>query len=104
MEDRRTRRLFERQRRRAERLKMLAEGPPSPCISVCRINDHNGLCAGCFRSIDEIRDWMIMPPAERHKVLAELKQRRMGTPPAVAGGHGGDDRKRDDEEGGSDPS
>lgn len=89
MEDRRTRRLLDRERRRSERLKLLSEGPASPCISVCRINEQTGLCQGCFRSIDEIRDWIIMPPAERQKLLAELKQRRMGVPPAVSGSHGG---------------
>jgi predicted Fe-S protein YdhL (DUF1289 family) len=87
MEDRRTRRLLDRERRRAERFRLLADGPPSPCISVCRINEETGLCRGCFRSIDEIRDWIVMPPAERHRLLAELKQRRMAQAPATQGGH-----------------
>ena len=87
MEDPRTRRLLDRERRRAERLRQLAEGPPSPCIAVCRIDDKTGYCAGCFRSIDEIRDWIIMPPAERQKLLVELRQRRMAQPPADQGGH-----------------
>ena len=30
---------------------------PSPCISICRIDDSSGLCLGCFRSIGEIIDW-----------------------------------------------
>lgn len=90
VEDARTRRLLDRERRRAERLRQFAEGPPSPCISVCRINDATGRCYGCFRSIDEIRDWIIMPPAERQKLLVELKQRRMAQPPATQGGHATD--------------
>jgi len=87
MEDPRTRRLLERERRRAERLRQLAEGPPSPCIAVCRINPATNLCDGCFRTIDEIRDWIIMPPAERQKLLVELRQRRMSHAPATPGGH-----------------
>ena len=79
--------MLDRERRRAERLRQLAEGPPSPCIAVCRINDATRLCYGCFRSIDEIRDWIIMPPAERQKLLVELKQRRMAQAPATQGGH-----------------
>ena len=87
MEDPRTRRLLERERRRAERLRQLAEGPPSPCIAVCRINATTRLCDGCFRTIDEIRDWIIMPPAERQKLLVELRQRRMAQSPATPGAH-----------------
>jgi predicted Fe-S protein YdhL (DUF1289 family) len=71
-------RLLERERRRAERRRLLAEGPPSPCIAVCRLDDKTGWCVGCFRTIDEIRDWIIMLPDERHAVLARLAERRAG--------------------------
>ncbi|MEO6018238.1 MAG: YbaK/EbsC family protein [Polaromonas sp.] len=30
---------------------------PSPCISICRLNDASGLCDGCFRTRDEIAAW-----------------------------------------------
>lgn len=65
-----------RERRRAERRRLLASGPPSPCISVCQLDDRTGWCIGCFRTIDEIRDWVILPPDERHRVLANLAERR----------------------------
>ena len=65
-----------REERRALRLRALAEGPPSPCISVCQIDDVTGLCLGCRRTIDEIRDWIIMPKEEREKLLEALAQRR----------------------------
>jgi uncharacterized protein len=65
-----------REERRVLRLRALAEGPPSPCISVCQIDDTTGLCLGCRRTIDEIRDWIIMPKEEREKLLEALAQRR----------------------------
>ncbi len=65
-----------REQRRAERLRLLASGPPSPCISVCQIDPSTGWCLGCKRTIDEIRDWMIMPPEERRRVLDALGQRQ----------------------------
>jgi uncharacterized protein len=72
--------LQERRRRRdlrrAERLRAFAEGPPSPCISVCQMDDATGLCLGCRRTIDEIRDWMIMSPEERQRVLDAIAIRR----------------------------
>lgn len=65
-----------REMRRALRLRALAEGPPSPCISVCQIDDATGLCLGCRRTIDEIRDWIIMSPEERQRLLNVLPSRR----------------------------
>jgi uncharacterized protein len=76
MDDATTRRLLDRERRRAERQRLLASGPPSPCVSICRLDDNTGLCVGCLRNIDEIRDWMIMLPAERQEVLRRIDERR----------------------------
>jgi uncharacterized protein len=76
MDDATTQRLLARERRRAERQRLLAGGPPSPCVSICRLDDATGLCVGCLRNIDEIRDWMIMPPAERQEVLQRIDERR----------------------------
>lgn len=66
----------ERARRRAERRRLIASGPPSPCISVCQIDDRTGWCLGCYRTIDEIRDWIVLPPDERYRVLDRLAERR----------------------------
>ena len=65
-----------REERRALRLRALAEVPPSPCISVCQIDETTGWCLGCRRSIDEIRDWIIMSPEERQRLLDALALRR----------------------------
>jgi uncharacterized protein len=64
-----------REQRRTERLRLLASGPPSPCISVCQIDDATGWCLGCKRTLDEIRDWIIMTPEERQRVLDQLTGR-----------------------------
>lgn len=76
MDDATTRRLLDRERRRAERQRLLASGPASPCVSICRLDDKTGLCVGCLRNIDEIRDWMIMLPDERQQVLQRIDERR----------------------------
>jgi hypothetical protein len=82
MDDATTRRLLDRERRRAERQRLLASGPPSPCVSICRLDDKTGLCVGCFRNIDEIRDWMIMLPAERQETLRRIGERRKSVDPS----------------------
>ena len=84
MDDATTQRLLARERRRAERQRLLASGPPSPCVSICRLDDATGLCVGCFRNIDEIRDWMIMLPAERREVLRRIDERRNQSSPGSA--------------------
>lgn len=76
-------RILDRERRRAERRRLLASGPPSPCVSICRMDDATGYCIGCLRTIDEIRDWIIMMPAEREAVLKQLDLRRQS--PAKGG-------------------
>jgi len=30
---------------------------PSPCRSVCQMDESTGLCLGCLRTLDEIVDW-----------------------------------------------
>jgi uncharacterized protein len=79
-----TDRLLARERRRAERRQLLASGPPSPCVGICRLDDDTGFCVGCLRNIDEIRDWMILMPEERQAVLRRLEERRQALGPAVA--------------------
>ena len=49
---------------------------PSPCVGVCRLERDTGLCEGCLRSIEEIRDWGRGTDEERLEILMRLKQRR----------------------------
>ena len=56
---------------------------PSPCISVCRMDDRTGLCLGCFRTIDEIVAWGRQGDRERRVVWQQIV-RRAGLVPASA--------------------
>lgn len=77
MEGRRLmRQQMSREERRAERLRLINSGPPSPCISVCQMDPLTGFCVGCTRTIDEIRDWIISTPDERNAILAKIAERR----------------------------
>ena len=49
--------------------------PESPCIKVCVIHPTARICAGCYRSIDEIGAWGRMTPEARRAVMAELPGR-----------------------------
>ena len=67
-----------RERRRA-RARSFDNSVPSPCISVCQFDDATGYCIGCFRAIDEIRDWPILTAEEKHAVLARVAARRQAS-------------------------
>ncbi|MGC1818430.1 MAG: DUF1289 domain-containing protein [Casimicrobiaceae bacterium] len=48
----------------------------SPCISVCRIDDANGLCVGCLRTLDEIAAWGALCDDARREVWVAIARRR----------------------------
>lgn len=47
----------------------------SPCRKVCVVHPQARICIGCFRTLDEIRDWSAMSAAQRAAVMAELPGR-----------------------------
>jgi predicted Fe-S protein YdhL (DUF1289 family) len=48
----------------------------SPCIGVCAMSEATGLCLGCYRTIEEIREWWGMPSAQRKQVMDVLETRQ----------------------------
>ncbi len=53
----------------------------SPCINICKMDAANGLCAGCWRTLDEIATWSRLDDAARTAILAAVQQRRQNQPP-----------------------
>jgi len=51
-------------------------GVPSPCISVCTLNERTGLCDGCLRTLDEIAAWSVMDDDARRAVWQAIAERR----------------------------
>ena len=49
----------------------------SPCVSICRMDDETGWCAGCLRTLDEIACWSLLDDAEKDAVAVELSRRRV---------------------------
>lgn len=48
---------------------------PSPCISVCQMDEATGWCRGCARTIDEIAAWGTLDDDAKRAVWARLQQR-----------------------------
>lgn len=49
---------------------------PSPCLGLCRIDPDHGYCVGCYRSLEEICDWMTLAEAERSAVVTLCEHRK----------------------------
>ena len=47
----------------------------SPCIKICVVHPEARICTGCYRSIDEIRDWSKMTNDERASIMNDLPAR-----------------------------
>ncbi|MDO9165666.1 MAG: YbaK/EbsC family protein [Rhodoferax sp.] len=57
-----------------------AENVPSPCISVCRMSELTGLCEGCYRTLDEIRDWSSADDSAKRAIWQRIEQRLPASP------------------------
>ncbi|ATR81238.1 DUF1289 domain-containing protein [Pseudomonas sp. FFUP_PS_473] len=48
---------------------------PSPCISLCRL-DEQKVCLGCFRHVEDIRQWRSADDEQRRQICREAGARR----------------------------
>ena len=48
----------------------------SPCTSVCVIDPTRGYCIGCYRTLDEIADWINLGRDERLQVFDAIERRK----------------------------
>ncbi|WP_074754615.1 DUF1289 domain-containing protein [Pseudomonas abietaniphila] len=48
---------------------------PSPCISVCRLDDGK-VCTGCFRHVEDIREWRAATDERRREIVRQASERR----------------------------
>jgi len=46
----------------------------TPCIGICTLGPKD-LCIGCFRTADEIGNWLNISSNERDRIMAELPDR-----------------------------
>ena len=60
---------------KAVAVRAMAANIPSPCISVCQMDEGSGLCVGCYRSLEEIRDWSVLGANQKKGVWSDIEQR-----------------------------
>lgn len=47
----------------------------SPCIGVCSMDDLTGYCLGCYRTLDEIKQWWDMDNTAKAAVVKTATER-----------------------------
>lgn len=48
----------------------------TPCVNICKLDQAEKICLGCFRRLGEVAGWSGLTPAAREAVMAELPARR----------------------------
>jgi len=54
----------------------LLSAVPSPCISICKLDEDRVYCTGCLRTRDEIREWSRVDDARRQEIVDIARARR----------------------------
>jgi predicted Fe-S protein YdhL (DUF1289 family) len=47
----------------------------SPCIRNCCLDDRD-ICVGCYRSLDEIKQWQRASTEDKKRMLVNIEQRK----------------------------
>ena len=73
----------------------MSERPLSPCVQICVIHEEAGICAGCYRTREEIAIWGRLSNEARWAIMdglpdreSLLKQRRGGRAGRLRRGQG----------------
>ena len=49
----------------------------SPCIQVCTCDEEEEFCIGCYRTKEELQDWLIMTRQQKLEVLKKIEERQL---------------------------
>ncbi|MBI1276268.1 DUF1289 domain-containing protein [bacterium] len=49
---------------------------PTPCVKVCKLDPDTGYCLGCFRTREEVANWLTMTDDEKRAVWASFEARQ----------------------------
>ena len=47
----------------------------TPCIGICRINEHTNLCEGCRRSMTEVAEWLYYDDDKKRRIIDDAARR-----------------------------
>ena len=60
--------------RRGKKQRISWDDIESPCVKICKIIDNN--CIGCYRTAEEISEWVWLTPERRTEIIKEIQLNR----------------------------
>jgi predicted Fe-S protein YdhL (DUF1289 family) len=54
-------------------------GVPSPCVSICELDERQGQCKGCYRSLQEIAVWAQLHDDDKIAVWRRIEARQLAS-------------------------
>lgn len=48
----------------------------SPCKNICIINKNSNICKGCYRTLDEISNWIKFDQLTKKEILDKVEVRK----------------------------
>jgi predicted Fe-S protein YdhL (DUF1289 family) len=54
-------------------------GVPSPCVTICELDEQQGRCKGCYRLLHEIGAWGHLSDADKRAVWTQIEARQMAS-------------------------
>lgn len=52
-------------------------GVPSPCVSICQLDEALGRCKGCYRTLQELAGWGALCDADKRAIWARIEARQL---------------------------
>lgn len=49
----------------------------SPCTGVCKMDEENEYCIGCYRTLAEIAGWRAYTPSQKREVVEQIGIRKL---------------------------
>ena len=57
--------------------KLVDKTVDSPCTNVCTYDEEEEVCIGCYRTKQELQDWLIMTREQKLKTLKKIEERQL---------------------------
>ena len=54
-------------------------GVPSPCVSICELDEQQWRCKGCYRLLHEIGAWAHLSDADKRDVWGLIEARQLAS-------------------------
>jgi uncharacterized protein len=64
----------------AQAVQAMSGDVPSPCVSICRMDELREFCVGCSRTLEELGQWRSMDNEDKKIVWALIAQRITAVP------------------------